>query len=150
MRTVTVLFTDLVGSTALSARLDPATDDRLRDAHFTQLRAAVDAVGGTVVKNLGDGLMVIFDSARAALSGAVRMQQAVERHNRSGEPLAVRIGLATGEATESDGDYFGDPVVTAARLCALADGGQILATEVVRVVAGRHPGVDSVDAGALT
>lgn len=131
-RTVTVLFTDLVGSTALSARLDPATDDRVRETHFTLLRTEVDATGGTVVKNLGDGLMVVFDSARAALSCAVGIQQTIEHHNRSAdEPLAIRVGVATGEATSTGGDYFGDPVVASARLCALAAGGQILATDVV-------------------
>jgi class 3 adenylate cyclase len=149
-RTVTVLFTDLVGSTALSSRLEPAAADWLRESHFALLRAEVAATGGTVVKSLGDGLMVAFDSARAALSCAVRMQQVMERHNRTAEEvLAVRIGMATGEATESEDDFFGDPVVTAARLCAVASGDQILATDVVRLLAGRHVGLELVDIGLL-
>ena len=118
--------------------------EKLREAHFGSLRAAVDTAGGTVVKNLGDGLMVIGDTPTAGLSCAVLMQQAVERSNRGAvEQLAMRVGIATGEATESDGDFFGDPVVEAARLCAVAKGGQILATDLVRAVAGRHasPGV---------
>ena len=138
-RTVTVIFTDLVGSTAMSQRLDTAATDALRDEHFGLLTAEATPVGGTVVKNLGDGLMIVFDAPTVALSAAVGMQQAVERHNRGAqEPLAMRVGIATGEASESDGDFFGDPVVEAARLCALAEGGQILATDLcVRLVAGR-------------
>ncbi len=149
-RTVTVIFTDLVGSTALWPRLDTAATDAMRDEHFGLLTAEATAVGGTVVKNLGDGLMIVFDAPTAALSAAVGMQQAVERHNRGAEePLSMRVGIATGEATESDGDFFGDPVVEAARLCALAEGSQILATDLVRLVAGRHAEVEFVAVGAL-
>jgi class 3 adenylate cyclase len=135
--TVSVVFTDLVGSTELSARLGPDDAEVLRQTLFSLLRAGVAAWGGREVKNLGDGLMVVFPSVRAALDGAVSMQQAVEGHNRSGgEALAVRVGLAHGDTTPEDGDFFGEPVVVAARLCAVARGGQILASDVVRVLAG--------------
>ena len=145
IQTVTVLFTDLVGSTELSSSLGPEAADALRLTHFGLLRGAIQGAGGTEVKNLGDGLMVAFTSLSRALACAVAMQQAIERHNRRGEgaPLSIRIGISAGEATEEDGDYFGDPVIEAARLCAKANGGQILATEMVRMMAGRHadPGV---------
>src|SRR5579862_3902766 len=128
--TATFVFTDLVDSTAIAARLGPAAADELRQKHFGLLRGAVQASGGTEVKNLGDGLMVMFSSPSRALAGAVGMQQAIHHHNRSdGEPLGVRVGMSTGEAVEEDGDYFGDPVVVAARLCAAAEGGQILASD---------------------
>ena len=137
--TATFVFTDLVDSTATAARLGPTAAEELRQAHFRLLRGAVTASGGTEVKNLGDGLMVMYSSPSRALSGAVGMAQAIDHHNRSAnEPLGVRIGLSAGEVVEDDDDYFGDPVVEAARLCAAADGGQILATEVVRVLVGRH------------
>jgi class 3 adenylate cyclase/tetratricopeptide (TPR) repeat protein len=149
-RTVAVLFTDLVDSTMLSQRLDVPSGDRLRAGHFALLRTEVEAAGGTVVKNLGDGLMVVFDVASAALSCAVAMLQAVDRDNRvAADPVAIRVGVAFGEVTESDGDFFGDPVVEAARLCASASGGQILATDVVRVVAGRRVTQDLVTVGPL-
>ena len=84
------------------------------------------------------------------MAGAVGMQQAIEHHNRSGgPPLGVRIGISTGEATEEDGDYFGDPVVEAARLCAAADGGQILAAELVRLMVGRHAAQTFVEVGLV-
>jgi hypothetical protein len=140
----------MVDSTATAARLGPEAAEELRQAHFHLLRGAVSASGGTEVKNLGDGLMVVYSSPSRALAGAVGMQQAVERHNRSGgHPLAVRVGMSAGEAVEEDGDYFGDPVTEAARLCAAAAGGQILAADTVRVLVGRHAAQTFVEVGPL-
>jgi tetratricopeptide (TPR) repeat protein len=83
--------------------------------------------------------MAVFASPSAAVSCAVAMQQGVERDNRrSSIPLGLRVGLSGGEVTAEQGDYFGDPVVEAARLCALCEGAQILATEAVRLMAGRR------------
>jgi class 3 adenylate cyclase/tetratricopeptide (TPR) repeat protein len=149
--TATFVFTDLVDSTATSARLGPAAAEELRQKHFRLLRGAVSASGGVEVKNLGDGLMVMYSSPSRALAGAVGMQRAIEHHNRSAaEPLSVRIGISLGEAVEEDGDYFGDPVVEASRLCARAEGGQILANDVVRTLVGRQAAQSFVDVGALT
>jgi class 3 adenylate cyclase len=135
----TVLFTDLVGSTDLASRLGPSATEELRLAHFALLRGAISATGGTEVKNLGDGLMVAFSSPSRAVACGVAMQQAIERHNRR-EPtqLHVRIGIATGECNEDGGDYFGEPVVEAARLCGVCEGGHILVTDLVRMLIGRH------------
>ena len=137
--TVTVLFTDLVASTALTASLDRDEADRVRQRHFAVLRQPLAIHEGTEVKNLGDGLMVVFDRSSAALACAEAMQQAVETARRDDPvPLDIRIGISVGEATLEDDDYFGDPVVEAARLCAAADGGQILVADVVRALAGRR------------
>ncbi|HEY5024157.1 MAG TPA: AAA family ATPase [Acidimicrobiales bacterium] len=77
--------------------------------------------------------------ASAALSCAVAMQQAIHRDNVKAErSLGLRVALSAGEATKEDGDYFGEPVVEAARLCARAEGGQILIADVVRANAGRR------------
>ena len=85
--------------------------------HFSILRQAVAEAGGTEVKNLGDGLMVVFASASAALSCAVAMQQGIERDNRAREQsVGLRVGLSGGEVSREDDDYFGDPVIEAARL----------------------------------
>src|SRR5262245_36537677 len=148
--TATFVFTDLVDSTATAARLGPEAAEELRQTHFRLLRGAVAASAGTEVKNLGDGLMVMYPWASRALSGAAGMQQAIEHHNRSAvEPLAIRVGVSVGEATEEDDDYFGDPVVEAARLCAAAQGGQILATDVLRALVGRHATQTFADVGPL-
>ena len=136
---VTVLFTDMVGSTALASGLAPDDADELRRDHFSILRQAVAESGGTEVKNLGDGLMVVFATASAALWCAVGMQQGVERDNRAREHLVgLRVGLSGGEVIREDDDYFGDPVVEASRLCSHSESGQVLAADVVRLMAGRR------------
>jgi len=133
---INVVFTDLVGSTEMSSRLGPEATEELRVVHFGLLRGAVEPAGGVEVKNLGDGLMVVFPSLGSALDGSVAMQQAIERHNATGkEPLGVRVGISTGDATEEDGDYFGEPVVEAARLCAKCDAGQIIVSQLTMMLA---------------
>ncbi len=141
-RVVTIVFTDLVGSTELAASMDAANSDALRRRHFELLDDATRSSGGEVIKNLGDGVMAAFDSAAAAVTAAVAMQQAVYGENRrdGGPALAIRVGLSAGEATNDDGDWFGHPVVEAARLCAVAEGGQVLATDVVRALVGGRAG----------
>jgi class 3 adenylate cyclase/tetratricopeptide (TPR) repeat protein len=141
--TVTLLFTDLVGSTELLSRIGDEAAERVRRAHFRLLRDAVRARGGHEVKNLGDGLMVAFPSAADAVRCSIDMQQAVGRHNlRADEvPLAVRVGLHVGEPVRDEDDYFGTPVVVAQRLCDAARGGQIIASHLVRALVGALPEV---------
>jgi class 3 adenylate cyclase len=147
---IAVLMTDLVGSTAIGDRVGPAAAETLRSEHFGLLRRALERTAGSEVKNLGDGLMVVFDSAVQSLACAIEMQQAVEaRNRRAGEQLGVRIGVSVGDATVEDGDYFGEPVVQAARLCAHAGGGQIVVGELVRQVAGSRDGHSFDSLGAL-
>lgn len=137
---VAVLFTDLVGSTALSSRVGPEAAEELRREHFALLREIVASHDGREVKNLGDGLMVVFQAASRALAAGARMQQVFDARNRrgTGERLEIRVGVSAGEADTDDTDFFGNPVVEAARLCAIAEGGQVLTTEMVRsFVAGR-------------
>ncbi len=148
--TITVLFTDLVGSTALLSRVGEDQAEALRREHFALLREAIAGSGGREVKNLGDGLMVVVPSAADAVAAAVAIQQAFERRNRDAvEPLLVRVGVALGDADLEDDDYFGVPVVEAARLCAKADGGEILVTDIVRALAGSRGGFDFAPVGAL-
>lgn len=148
--TVTVLFTDLVGSTALLSRVGEDQAEELRREHFALLRGAIAAAGGREVKNLGDGLMVVVPSAADAVGAAVSIQQAFEHRNRTAaEPLYVRVGVALGDADADGDDYFGVPVVEAARLCAEADGGEILVTDVVRTLAGTRGGFEFASVGPL-
>ena len=136
---VAVLFTDMVDSTALFQRLLPEAADQLRHEHFDLLRAAISTAGGTEVKNLGDGLMAVFSSASAAVACAVSMQQAVEQDNRSrNDAVQLRVGLSAGEVAHEEDDYFGDPVIEAARLCATCKPGQILSSDLARMLAGRR------------
>jgi class 3 adenylate cyclase len=139
IESTTILFTDVVDSTELSQRLSPDAAEEVRRLHLSILRQAVAEAGGTEVKSLGDGLMVMFASASAALACAVAMQQSVELDNRDREhSVGLRVGLSGGEVTREDDDCFGDPVVEAARLCAMCEGGHVLATVWVRLTAGRR------------
>jgi len=139
--TVTLLFTDQVGSTETLQRLGDEEGERLRRAHFGLLREAAALHGGEEVKNLGDGLMVAFVSAVDAVACAITIQQAVDRTGAGGDPaFAVRIGLNVGEPIRDEGDYFGTPVVIAKRLCDAGAPGQILASEVVRALVGTRGG----------
>jgi class 3 adenylate cyclase/tetratricopeptide (TPR) repeat protein len=147
---VTVLFTDMVGSTALASSLDADAADELRRGHFAMLRQSVVEAGGTEVKTLGDGLMVVFGSASAALSCAVAMQQGIEREGRTRElRVGLRVGLSAGEVSHEDGDFFGEPVIEAARLCDRCVSGQVLAADIVRLTAGRRSRHNSRSVGLL-
>ncbi|HEV3364695.1 MAG TPA: AAA family ATPase, partial [Acidimicrobiia bacterium] len=140
--TAIVLFTDQVGSTELRSRLGEVAAEDLRRQHDALVAGAVAGSGGTVIKNLGDGLMATFGGASDAVAAAVAIQQAIERHNRGGgTALGVRIGVSAGDVIFEDGDCFGTPVIEAARLCAVARGGQILASEIVRWMA--HAGEET-------
>ncbi|MCW2971267.1 MAG: putative ATPase, partial [Solirubrobacterales bacterium] len=132
VETVTILITDLVGSTQLESRVGPIVAEELREEHFGLLREAVGEAGGREVKNTGDGLMVAFPSAAAAVSCAVLIQQRFERRNRSAmETLLIKAGVSSGDASTAGGDVFGMPVIEAARLCDSCSPGQILAKEIV-------------------
>ena len=138
--TITILFTDLVGSTVLLERLGDDKAEELRLTHFHLLREAVTQLGGQEVKNLGDGLMVVFSTAVGAVRCAIQMQEAVRRHNQADDitPIQVRVGLHTGEPIHDENDYFGTPVVIASRLCDHADGGQVIASELVHGLVGKR------------
>lgn len=134
-----LLFTDVVGSTHLRTDLGEAAAEELRRLHDRILADAVSAHGGGVVKGLGDGLMAWFAGASDAVAAAVAMQRSLQLANRRGvfgAPVSVRIGLSAGEVSWDGDDCFGTPVVEAARVCATAEGGQILVTEIVRTLAG--------------
>jgi class 3 adenylate cyclase len=140
----TILFTDVKGSTALTDRLgDKRARDLLRE-HESVVREALKAHGGSEVKTMGDGFMASFSSATKALECAIAIQRSfAERNDSADEPIKVRIGLNAGEPiAEVDpggrGDLFGTAVNMAARIAGKADGGEILASNVVReLVAGK-------------
>jgi len=159
--TVTILFSDVEGSTGLTTRRgDEAARAALR-AHEELVRQQVQEHRGREVKAMGDGFMVAFASARKAVACAVGIQRAlaewnagVGAHGRAPlpEPLRVRIGLNTGEVVreeDPDGrvDLFGETVNAAARIAAKAKGGQVLISEATRGVLGRAQDVQLVDRG---
>jgi class 3 adenylate cyclase/SAM-dependent methyltransferase len=135
--TATILFTDLVGSTALSARLGATRAGQMIQDHFALVGRTVEDHSGDVVKTLGDGVMACFGGVTDAVECAIALQQGVDVTSR-GQPdgLALRVGISVGEVTVEDNDYFGSPVVEAARLCAAARARQVLASGLIRQLAG--------------
>ena len=132
--TVTFLFTDIEGST----RLWDEVPDAMRPAvarHEELLRDAVAAHDGHVVKSTGDGIHVVFETARDGLDAAVAAQQALVAE-LFGVPLRVRMGVHTCEAELRDGDYYGSEVNRAARLMSVAHGGQIVVSLATKTLVG--------------
>lgn len=119
--TSTIVFTDVVGSTALSHTMASQAWSELIGRHLDTLRSIVEENGGSVVKTLGDGGMYGFQSASSALSAAGDIQRAMV-----GSSLEVRIGVHTGDVVRVRDDYIGLTVAKAARVASAADGGQIL------------------------
>jgi class 3 adenylate cyclase len=140
----TILFTDVEGSTALTNRLGDTKARELLREHERITREALAEHGGSEVKTMGDGFMASFGSATKALECAIAVQSAfAERNESAEEPIKVRIGLNAGEPIAEDdpggrGDLFGTAVNMAARIASKAEGGEILASNVVReLVAGK-------------
>jgi class 3 adenylate cyclase len=133
----TFVFTDIVGSTALAELIGDEAWEQLLRWHDETIRGIFTRVGGEVVNSTGDGFFVVFDEAGAAVEAAIRVQRALAEHRRtSGAAIAVRIGLHTAEATRRGRDYSGMGVHVAARVGALAGGGEILASEATLAEAG--------------
>jgi class 3 adenylate cyclase/tetratricopeptide (TPR) repeat protein len=149
-RPITVMFCDLVGSTALASRLDAEDWRNLVNAYLDAASAAVTGLGGHVLKRLGDGLMALFgypsaqeNDAERAVRAALAIQRALSEINAGnaakGAPqLSTRIGLESGPVVvESAGEVFGNAPNIAARVQALAEPGSTLVTmSVQRQVAG--------------
>lgn len=143
----TIMFTDIVDSTAMTERLGDARAVEMVRAHDAMVRRALHDKGGREVKHTGDGIMAAFDDAVAAVDAARAIQRAFEAFNMaSREKLRVRIGLDAGEPVADHNDLFGATVQMAARLCQSAEPDTILVSE---AVSGALPGRFSlVDLGS--
>ncbi|MFN2508506.1 MAG: nickel-binding protein [Chthoniobacterales bacterium] len=127
----TVLFTDIVDSTAMTQRLGDDKAMEMLRIHDTTVRDALDANSGREVKHTGDGIMASFLSAACAVRCALEIQRELARRERSDLPVKVRIGGAAGEPVDHANDIFGSTVQLAARLCAHAVPEQIVVSNVV-------------------
>ena len=129
----TILFTDIVGSTALTRKLGDEATMELLAVHDKIVRDALADLGGREVKHLGDGIMAAFVSAASAVKCASRVQREIAKHNaeKRDRSFKVRAGVAAGEPVERHNDLFGVTVQLAARLCSHADAEQILVSNVV-------------------
>jgi class 3 adenylate cyclase len=128
--TVTLLFTDVEGSTRLWDAERDAMAAALR-RHDEVLREAIEQAGGYVFKTVGDAFCAAFPVARAGLDAALTAQQNLAAQSwPTSRPIVVRMGLHAGVCEERDGDYFGPAVNRTARLLAVASGGQVLVSGV--------------------
>jgi class 3 adenylate cyclase len=140
---VTVLFTDIVGHTAMMQRLGDARGREVLREHERITRETLKKYGGAEVKAMGDGFLASFGSVTKAVECAVALQRAMEAltlgpspavagEGQSTFPLKIRCGLNAGEPIEEDGDLFGATVILASRIAAKAEGGEILVADTVR------------------
>jgi class 3 adenylate cyclase len=140
-RTLTVMFSDIqnyTASTASSHRMAPL--DLVR-RHRDTVTPIARRRGGRIVKSLGDGLLLTFDSATDAVCAGVEIQSAIAAMSRGFDDspkLAIRIGIATGEAILSDGDIFGEVVNVAARLQQAAGSGEVVFSESTCAIINRE------------
>ena len=140
--TVTFLFTDIEGSTRLWDRAAMAMRTALA-RHDAIVRGAIEAHGGYVFATGGDGFASVFGRAAGGLGAALDAQHRLgEEAWPDGTEILVRMGLHTGEVEERDGDYFGPAVNRAARLMAVAHGGQVVCSEVTAGLAPELPVID--------
>src|SRR3990172_5659605 len=147
--TLTILFTDVVGSTSLRTGRGDAAAQEIMRAHDELVRRQVEEHSGQEVKTIGDSFMVAFASARKAVDCAIAVQRALEEHNREhpDEEVQLRIGLNTGEAIRQGNDLFGAAVDAANRIESKATGGQVLVSETVRAVIGAAKDINFADRG---
>ena len=140
--TTTILFTDIPGSTDALYRLGDDRGSAALVAHLELLRTVATAHRGRVRKQLGDGVMACFSAAVDGVAAAVEVQQVGERAGWGDDAIAeqLRIGIHVGDVVDEAGDdAYGAAVVVARRLCDVAAPGQILASEVVRLLVGNRP-----------
>ena len=153
-KTVTIVFADLAGSTAVGERLDPEALRDVQTRYFAAMREPLERHGGTVEKYIGDAVMAVFgipvlheDDALRAVRAAIEMRDAMAELNRElehdlGVGLELRIGINTGEVAGADGAaghgfVAGDAVNTAARLQSAAPpGGIVIGPQTRRLVEG--------------
>ena len=132
-----ILFTDIVNSTGMTARLGDTRALEMIRAHDSIVRRSLKDNGGREVKHTGDGIMASLSSAESAVRCARAIQQAFDAFNlASREKLRVRIGLDIGEPVADSNDLFGTTVQTAARLCEAAEPESILVSGDVRDALG--------------
>ncbi len=127
-RLAAILAADVVGYSRLMGEDEGNTIAALRKWRIEMFEPAISSNKGTVVKNMGDGWLVEFDSAGDAVICAIQVQEKLSDH----EILKLRIGLHIGDITHADDDIYGDGVNIAARLQEIAEPGAIVMSDVTR------------------
>jgi class 3 adenylate cyclase len=135
--TMTIVFSDIEGSTMRAVELGDSAWMKVLDIHNTIVRRMVARHRGVEVKAQGDGFMLRFRSARSAIACMIDVQRALDAHGRAQplEAVRVRTGIHTGEVIlGDDGDIYGRHVIMAARVSTQARGGEVLVSSLVREI----------------
>ena len=137
METFTFLFTDIEGSTALLQRVRESAYGQVLASHHAVIRAALAGHGGREIDTAGDGFFAVFSSPRACVAAALEMQQGLTSRTWPGnERVRVRMGVHCGEAEQTAAGFVGLDVHRAARIAAVAHGGQVLVSETAAALVG--------------
>jgi predicted ATPase/class 3 adenylate cyclase len=150
VETFTFLFTDIEGSTALVRRLGEGLYAQLIADHNSLIRSGLAAHDGREVDTQGDAFFAVFSSPQACVAAVIEMQRALEAHAwPAGEHVRVRMGVHTGEASETATGLVGLDVHRAARVAAVGYGGQVLLSEAAAVLVrdALPPGAALTDLG---
>ncbi len=132
-----VMFTDIVGSTEMTARLGDAAALELVRAHDALVRRGLEAYAGREVKHTGDGIMASFDKAANAVHAAADIQRRFAGYNaEASESLSIRIGVDAGEPVADHNDLFGATVQLASRLCSEAEANGVVVSSRVKELSG--------------
>jgi len=133
---ITVVFTDMVGSTDITQALGDEAAQQVVRAHNTIVRNSLKLHQGKEIKHTGDGIMASFSSGSEAIRATIEMQKDILRQNEVEPdlPLKVRIGLNTGELIMEENDLFGTTVQLAARICDKADAGEIYVSGATKAI----------------
>jgi len=132
VRTVTVMFTDLKGSTSITEEQGDLATRELLKTHNDMLFPIINKHGGHLVKTMGDGTMSYFEDAQNAARTAIEFQKSVHEYNRVKRPtvpIQVRIGINTGEGIVEKDDVYGDVVNVASRFESIADAGEVFLSQ---------------------
>ena len=140
--TVTVVFTDIEGSTEVLERLGEERARLLFRDHDALVRSLLERHAGTEAEKEGDSFMLAFSGARPAVQCASAIQRALAEH-----PIRIRMGINTGDVLADDGRYFGRTIYLAARVAGLAQGRQILVSDLTRALVGDLPEVRFAEHG---
>lgn len=130
---LSLLFTDIVGSTALFENFGDRYSRAIVSIHDDIVGEAIERSGGKPVKHTGDGIFGSFDSCGRSVKTSLQITNKVKEHNEKFPllPLNLRIGINVGEVIQEDDDVFGHNVNLASRVCALAGSNTVLTTGIV-------------------
>lgn len=146
---LTIMFTDMVGSTDLASKHGDYAAQEVLKTHDLIVRTALTNFEGKEIKHLGDGIMASFKDPDLAIQAAIEIHKRVEGNNKAGPefPFHLRVGLHIGEPIKKGDDLFGSAVQLAARICNYTDGGKLAISRELREVFGERPVYTFVDQG---